>query len=235
MNKLLPYEIDWVKHRLRIYHMDYAEVYDEVYDHMLSAIEEKRRKGDTREILSLFQEVMDDDIGSHKGIAAMQENMVASVGGYLSGALKRHFIDYFKSRQAVWALLLFALIYLSSQVVGAQKAFFLISLGGVVFGPTIHLMIRSWKRLHRLGDKRKPSLVVSSMFQSSALIVPWVTFLLLSLPGFVSLFTENEVSKDMVLVFLGPFGLSVVLTLAVLYWQSFAKVLHTDYKKMMGN
>ena len=67
----MPYEKKWLANRLKIYRIKYAELYNEVYDHILSACDDKRRYGDSRPILSLFQETMDQDIGSHAGIAQM--------------------------------------------------------------------------------------------------------------------------------------------------------------------
>ncbi len=200
---------------------------------MLSAMEYKRQHGDSREILSLFQEVMDEDIGSHQGIAKMQSDMETSVNRYLSRAVKRFFLEGFRGRQALWTLMLFAAIYACSQVVVAQKAFFLISLGAVLFGPVVHVIIKSWRRLYRLGDRRKPSLVVSSMLNLSNFLIPWFMVFVLNLSMLLSLFSKEEVSRDAVLVFLGPAGLSLLLTLAIVYWQGFAKTLNTDYKRML--
>lgn len=55
MNGLMPYEKKWIAQRLRIYRIKYAEIYNEVYDHIVSACEDKRKHGDRRGILSLFK------------------------------------------------------------------------------------------------------------------------------------------------------------------------------------
>jgi|GEM_PF-1302025 len=71
-------EIDWVKNRLEVYDIKYQEIYDEVLDHILTAIEDRREAGNTKEISILFQNVVDEQFGGYAGIEALvqtQEKM----------------------------------------------------------------------------------------------------------------------------------------------------------------
>lgn len=94
MNGLMPYEKKWIIQRLRIYRIKYAEIYNEVYDHIVSACENKRKHGDRRNILSLFQETMDQDIGSHGGIAQMTSERVYTFKTILRSSLMAELKTY---------------------------------------------------------------------------------------------------------------------------------------------
>lgn len=52
MNTLMLYEKSWIGNRLKIYDIKYAEIYNEIYNYLVSACEHKRRSGDNRPILS---------------------------------------------------------------------------------------------------------------------------------------------------------------------------------------
>lgn len=51
-------EITWVSAKLDTYDIKYQEIYDELKDHILTAIENLREQGDTRDIELLFSEVV---------------------------------------------------------------------------------------------------------------------------------------------------------------------------------
>ena len=71
---LLPEEIAWVKERMKIYDIKYQEIYDELLDHILTAIEERRLAGNNKDIQVLFQHVVDEHFGGYSGIEALALN-----------------------------------------------------------------------------------------------------------------------------------------------------------------
>ncbi len=48
-------ELKWIDDRMMIYEIKYREIYNEIADHIITAIEEKRKAGDMGEIKYLFQ------------------------------------------------------------------------------------------------------------------------------------------------------------------------------------
>jgi len=64
-------ETEWVKDRMKIYDIKYQEIYDELLDHILTAIEGDRISGNTRNIEQLFQHVVDEHFGGFSGIEAL--------------------------------------------------------------------------------------------------------------------------------------------------------------------
>jgi len=51
-------DLNYINHRMETYDIKYREIYDEITDHVISAIETMRGNGDNRDITVLFDEMM---------------------------------------------------------------------------------------------------------------------------------------------------------------------------------
>jgi predicted Zn-ribbon and HTH transcriptional regulator len=56
--KLTPTEIAWINNELDTHQIMYQEIYDEIKDHIITAIETVRANGDERNVALVFSEVM---------------------------------------------------------------------------------------------------------------------------------------------------------------------------------
>ena len=66
--KLTDQEMSLVNARLKKYRNVYGDIFEEIYDHIVSTIETKREGGDKRQISVLIKEVLDVDFGGQKGL-----------------------------------------------------------------------------------------------------------------------------------------------------------------------
>ena len=75
--KITNEELAWIIKRIDWYEIKHQEIYDELFDHIVTAIETERKNGNSRPIESVFQNVVDRDfngyIGIDKIIAAQKE------------------------------------------------------------------------------------------------------------------------------------------------------------------
>ncbi|MGY3213259.1 hypothetical protein [Mucilaginibacter sp. HD30] len=104
-------DLNWVKDRMAIYDIKYQEIYDELLDHILTAIEGKRKAGDVKEISVLFQNVVDEQFGGYAGIedlAQTQEKMHQK-------SIRQIFFNSLKSRFN-WQTLLITIVLLAVSV-----------------------------------------------------------------------------------------------------------------------
>jgi hypothetical protein len=102
---LSPAELQWVTERMKIYDIKYQESYFEILDHVLTAIEIKRDKGDTRDISVVFQDVVDTDFGGYSGIEALAVKQENIFNKYVGVAFKTIFRGYLN-----WGLLAFTIV-----------------------------------------------------------------------------------------------------------------------------
>lgn len=100
-------ELKWIHNRMDLYEIKYREIYDEIADHIITAIEEKRKAGDTDEIKYLFKEVVDTHFGGYNGIEKLvkeQETTYKQRVQTLWGQSVRHYFT--------WPMMLFAVVAL---------------------------------------------------------------------------------------------------------------------------
>ncbi|MDN5285168.1 MAG: hypothetical protein JWR38_1442 [Mucilaginibacter sp.] len=64
-------ELDWVDDQMKACKIKYQEIYDEILDHIITAIEEKRKNGDHQSIQLLFQQVIDTHFGGYDDVEDM--------------------------------------------------------------------------------------------------------------------------------------------------------------------
>jgi hypothetical protein len=55
---LTPIDLNYIIHRMEMYDIKYQEVYDEIKDHVISAVEDMRTNGDQRNIVDLFDDML---------------------------------------------------------------------------------------------------------------------------------------------------------------------------------
>jgi len=55
---LTTIDLNYINHRMETYDIKYQEVYDEIKDHVISAVEDIRAKGDDRNIVYVFDDMM---------------------------------------------------------------------------------------------------------------------------------------------------------------------------------
>lgn len=67
-------ELKWIKERMKTYGIKYGEIYDEILDHVIFAIEKKRADDYNSHIEILFQQVVDGQFGGYEGIANLAIN-----------------------------------------------------------------------------------------------------------------------------------------------------------------
>ncbi|WP_214071567.1 hypothetical protein [Mucilaginibacter sp. dw_454] len=106
--RLSTEEIIWIKERMQIYVIKYQEIYDEILDHILTAIEERRSAGDERAIDILFQNVVDDDFSGYVGIESLAEEEEK----LYHKKIRKIFYDNLKE-QFNWKTLLIAVVLLA--------------------------------------------------------------------------------------------------------------------------
>ncbi|SEK30374.1 hypothetical protein [Parapedobacter koreensis] len=238
MRTLMPYEQKWIAKRLKIYRIKYAELYNEIYDHLVSACEHKCRSGDNRPILSLFQETMDHDIGSHKGIARMTEERIALINSELRSVMKSHFIAYFASWKAaipigVFFISYFALSVLKPNLYWAYAATLMVLLLPFAYFALLGMQNRYFRTIR---SRRKASLVNQTMFNLMGRPLSLFYAAFIGLPSLYDFFTGANSFYDTartLIGFMGTFGMSLLISAAVIITIAVIQVVNTDYRRLI--
>jgi hypothetical protein len=104
---LLADELQWVTDRMKVYGIKYQEIYNELFDHILTAIEDKRKDGDERDIMTVFQDVVDSHFGGYQGIEEVATSQEKVYIAHIRKSFRKILRSYFN-----WKLLLFTVVAL---------------------------------------------------------------------------------------------------------------------------
>ncbi|SFC82011.1 hypothetical protein SAMN05421747_1317 [Parapedobacter composti] len=240
MHTLMPYEKRWIAKRLKTYRIKYAEIYNEVYDHLVSACEYKRKSGDNRPILPLFEEIMKQDIGDQRGISDMTAERKQLLKTQLQTGLKATFNSYFNSgKSAVMAVVALA-IYLFAKNAGLDPAWLMLAIMCLSLAPLFYFLgIGTGNGYFRtVTSRRKTSLVNTLMLHISFVPYSGIVSGFFSSAVFSTLFGNEPAGSSLsraIIQFLGHPGLSVILTLVIAYTVAFVKIANTDYKRLIAH
>jgi hypothetical protein len=146
-------ELQWVTERMKIYDIKYQEVYYEILDHILSALEAKRSSGDNRDISVVFQDVIDTDFGGYRGIEDLTIKQEKIYKKYIGSLFNEIFRGYFNWKLIAFTLVTSALAYTLPNN-KAMHAVFFIAIFLLAFSPIIYAFILISYKVEIIKGKR---------------------------------------------------------------------------------
>ena len=100
-------ELKWIDERMKTYQIKHGEIYHEILDHIISAIEQKRGAGNKSNIETLFQQVVDGHFGGKKGM----EDLVVKQEDIYKQSIQKRWIQSFR-HYLTWPMLGFTMMAL---------------------------------------------------------------------------------------------------------------------------
>jgi hypothetical protein len=145
-----PDQKQWLKDYLRKV-MVYRETYEEVYDHMLLAIENHPEQ---QYFATTVLDILDKDFGGSNGLLALEENCRQAVEATAQAQFRDNFKHWFASPLViVTAALFMGLFYLQLPNVETGGALFLFFLFLLVL-PVILSAVRGFRLGYKYGEKK---------------------------------------------------------------------------------
>ncbi|MBD1392518.1 hypothetical protein [Mucilaginibacter glaciei] len=206
-------ETQWVADRMKMYDIKYQEIYYEILDHILTAIELKRGNGDNREIAVVFQDVVDTDFGGYMGIetlAIQQEQIYRKfVGGTSSKILGKNLSDW-----RIWAftLLASALAYKLPDTKTMHGVFFVVILL-LAFTPLIYTFTLISSNVKTIKGKQS---LLKAHLMSQTFLPGMLLNGIIYIPSFFSGFVDGENGFKLMLRWPMPALMVVLIFFAVL-------------------
>jgi hypothetical protein len=178
--KLSATDLEYINQRMETYPIMYQEIYDEILDHVISAVEIARQKNDQRDIEFVFDEIMNNHFGGLKEIRRIVLQNVMAYNKKISKEFKANFKSYLNWQTVV----LIAIIIIGSFYLPETKIINAILLFAVLiasFCPVFYTLIKTWgiKTI-----KRKRSLAKAYVISFSQHLTI-VTYVILFVPRFV--------------------------------------------------
>jgi uncharacterized membrane protein len=104
--KLNPTELQWIGNKLNSYDIKYQEIYDELYDHLVSAVEQLRQSGDARPVEEIFNDVVSTKFPGYWPFENLVKNYRLAYGKKISYAMWSNFRYYLNWKSLPLVILL---------------------------------------------------------------------------------------------------------------------------------
>ena len=160
-------ELKWVANRMTWYDIKYQEVFDELNDHIITAIETARAAGDDRDIENVFQTVVDDHFGGYLGINVVATSYESAYRAKIKKAMLANY-KYFFNRKGMVVLLVLAAIGFYMPQNRPTSIVMMIGLFVLALFPLVYALIVSFKIKTAKGKK---SLAKSYVISRSNLLI----------------------------------------------------------------
>ena len=146
------WNLDLIHERMKEYDIKYREIYDELFDHISSAIEEKQNAGDSRNLSVIFDEVIATHFGGYLGIGKLAITQERDYRRKVRKRIWANFMYYVNFKSLVFTIL----IMLMSLMLPTGKLTFGV-IGGLLivaaFAPSAYVYFKL-KRIKRPGEKK---------------------------------------------------------------------------------
>jgi hypothetical protein len=175
-------ELDWVTKRMKVYDIKYQEIYNELFDHILTAIEAMRLADDDRDITIVFQEVVDSHFGGYLGIEDVAAKQEKTYTTHIRKSFSKIFWGYFNWKLGVFTAIALGLTLKLPDVKPMHNTL-LVAICFFAISPMVYTYITVSRKLEISKGRRsllKGQLVTQAylpaMFLNGALYLPAIFF-----------------------------------------------------------
>ena len=175
-------ELQWVTGRMKIYDIKYQEIFNEIFDHILTAIEVKRAAGDTRSIDIVFQHVVDEHFDGYRGIEELAKQHEKIYKKRIGKSFKSIVAGYFSWPFLIFTVIALVLSFQLPDVKLVHKAFYA-AIFLLAFSPLVYTFIvvskrikvnsgyKSLLRAHLISYTFLPGMMLNSMLYLPGLLM----------------------------------------------------------------
>jgi hypothetical protein len=197
--------------------LDYRETYEEIYDHILSAVESNTTDEPFAEAVN---NIIKTNFGGAKGLIKIEKQHYKAVVNEVVKQQWLQFTQSFKFPEVLLSLLLFAAIYFIVIIFSAQATAIVIFLFALCIMPGVFVLFRYFRIGYAIKDTKK-SIKDGILGQLASKPV------LLGNPGIFILIGKSEAS----LWITGhPLITSLIIAVVTLYVLAFIKLCRRDIK-----
>jgi len=225
--KLSYWELDYVHTRMKSHDIKFQEIYNELFDHIVTAIEAKKESGDTATMEMLYNDVVNTQFGGYNGI---EEVAKSHEKGYKAKVNKLIWANY-KYYINIWSFLFTSLaIIICSQLPGTKfvKGIMLSLLVLAIVYPLVYVFI---KLKGIKPGKGKQSLIYSHILRQAYLPI-LVLNMVIYLPKIPFIFIND--TDFNVLKILNPSMLALVIALMAIYDLSCMRLCRQELKQFVN-
>jgi len=225
--KLNYWEQDYVHTRMKSHDIKFQEIYNELFDHIVTAIEAKKAGGDSSTMETLYNDVVNKQFGGYNGIEEVAKSHETAYKAKVNKLIWANYKYYIN----IWSLLFTSAAIIICSELPATKPFkntMIILLALTIFYPLFHAFIK----LNRIKPaKGKQSLIYSHILRQAYLPV-LVLNMIIYLPKIPFMFIND--TDFNVLKLLNPSIMALVIALMAIYNLSCIRLCKQELKQFVN-
>jgi uncharacterized membrane protein len=172
-------ELDWIHKRMDWYGIKFQEIFDEMADHIISAIEVERAEGDQRTIDIVFDKVTDRDFGGYLGV----DKIVKTYEYAYRSKIKKGMLENLKFYLNKPSLIAIVLLNITGFYLPGTKITILVMLIGLLLTASIPVVYAHINSPKIKIDDGKQSIIQSYMKSRALFLLSMINLILCVIGG----------------------------------------------------
>ena len=225
--KLDYWEMDHIHKRMAMYDIKFQEIYNELFDHIVTSIEERRAAGDTSSLDKMYDDVVKIQFGGYSGIEKIAKSHEDGYKRRVRKMVWANFRHYINIQSFVFIIALMCLGFLFPHTKLVMGVFLI-----VIFAAAAYSSAYAYIKLRNLKPKGgKISLVYSHTITQANFPLLFLNALLW-LPQIPNVFSDNYKFKLWDIYY--PPALALLLAFMIIYNLSSMRLCRQELKQFVN-
>jgi len=225
--KLDYWEMDYIHNRMKTYDIKFQEIYNELFDHIITAIEERRETGDTDSLEHMYEDVVKIQFGGYSGIEKIAKSHEAGYRHKVRKMLLANFRYYINFQSLIFIIALMCIGFALPHTNLIIGMFFI-----AIFAAAAYSSVYAYIKLKAIKPKDgKISLVYSHTITQANFPLLFLNALLW-VPQLPNIFSDHY--KFKVLDVYYPAILALVLAFMIIYNMSCMRLCRQELKQFVN-
>jgi len=225
--KLTYWEMDHIHNRMKNYDIKFQEIYNELFDHIVTAIEERREAGDTNSLEQMYNNVVTEQFGGFSGIEKIAKSHEDGYKRRVRKMIWANFRHYINFQSLIFIIALMCIGFALPHTNLIMGIFFI-----VIFAAAAYSSVYAYIKLRSIKPKGgKISLVYSHTITQANFPLIFLNALLW-VPQLPNIFSDNYKFKLLDVYY--PAILALVLAFMIIYNMSCMRLCRQELKQFVN-
>jgi hypothetical protein len=225
--KLDYWEMDYIHNSMKNYDIKFQEIYNELFDHIVTAIEERRTSGDTNSLEQMYAGVVKIQFGGYSGIEKIAKSHEDGYKRKVRKMIWANFRHYINFQSLVFIIALMCIGFSLPHTKLIMGIFFI-----AIFAAAAYSSLYAYIKLRAIKPKGgKISLVYSHTITQANFPLIFLNALLW-VPQLPNIFSDNY--KFSILDIYYPAILALLLALMIIYNLSCMRLCRQELEQFVN-
>jgi len=225
--KLSYWEMDYIHGRMKNYDIKFQEIYNELFDHIVTAIEERRAAGDTNSLERMYEDVAKKQFGSYSGIEKIAKSYEAGYREKVRKMILANFRYYINFRSLVFIIALMCIGFSLPHTNLITGIFFI-----AIFAAAAYSSLYAYIKLRAIKPKGGKMSLVYSYTGGQANFPLIFLNALLWVPQLPNIFSDHYKFKLTNIYY--PVALALMLAFMIIYSLSCIRLCKQELKQFIN-